>query len=89
MNAHALETQENAAADMVQQPKHYSSLDGSPIEAMDAVRAQLTKDQFAGWLHGNVAKYLWRYQLKGKPLEDLQKAQFLLAKLIDLHTPAD
>ena len=28
-------------------------------------------------------KYLWRFDYKGKPLEDLQKAKWYLDKLID------
>ena len=30
-----------------------------------------------------VVKYIWRSPLKGKPLEDLQKAQFYLNRLIE------
>jgi hypothetical protein len=34
-------------------------------------------------------KYLWRYQYKGKPLEDLQKAKWYLEKLINAQKKAD
>ena len=32
---------------------------------------------------GNAIKYVWRYRLKGRPLEDLQKAEWYLRKAID------
>jgi len=37
---------------------------------------------FKGYLKGNCMKYLWRYDYKGKPIEDLEKAQWYLAKLL-------
>ena len=36
-----------------------------------------------GYLEGNIVKYVARYKLKGKPLEDLLKARAYLDKLID------
>ena len=36
-----------------------------------------------GYLEGNIVKYVARYKLKGKPLEDLFKARAYLDKLID------
>ena len=29
-------------------------------------------------------KYLWRYKYKGKPLQDLQKAEWYLSRLISV-----
>lgn len=37
------------------------------------------------FLAAQVFKYVWRYQHKGKPLEDLQKAKFYLERLIAEH----
>jgi hypothetical protein len=37
---------------------------------------------FLGYLEGNTKKYLHRYRYKGKPVEDLKKAQWYLNKLI-------
>jgi hypothetical protein len=39
-------------------------------------------EAFAGYLKGSVTKYLWRYEKKGKPLEDLKKARWFLDRLI-------
>jgi len=85
LNAHASDKPDNAAADMVNRPAHYNSPSGSSIEAIDAVQAQLTREQYIGWLHGNAAKYLWRWQHKGRPCQDLEKAQFFIKRLIDLQ----
>jgi len=40
--------------------------------------------EFEGYCKGQVLKYLWRYRYKGKPLEDLKKAEWYLQLLI--HT---
>lgn len=64
--------------DPVNNPEHYTSGD---IECIDAIRASMTPEAFKGFLKGNVIKYLWRYQMKGKPIEDLQKAEWYLSRL--------
>jgi len=38
--------------------------------------------EFEGYCKGQVLKYLWRYRYKGKPLEDLRKAEWYLQLLI-------
>ena len=43
--------------DVVERPAHYASTD---IECIDAIRAQLTEDEWRGFLRGQVAKYNWR-----------------------------
>lgn len=63
--------------DMVNSPKHYNE---SGIECIDALEAMLGGG-FKSYLQGNIAKYLWRYKYKNG-LEDLQKAQWYLNKLI-------
>jgi hypothetical protein len=40
-------------------------------------------EQYFGYLKGNVMKYLWRYDYKEKPVEDLRKADWYLNRLID------
>ena len=64
--------------DMVNSPAHYASGD---IECIDAISASMTDDEFRGYLKGNVMKYLWRYENKGKPEEDLAKAEWYLHRL--------
>lgn len=43
----------------------------------------MSSTEFEGYCKGNILKYLWRYRYKGKPLEDLKKAQWYLQRLID------
>ena len=64
----------------VENPDHYNT--GS-IEAIEAIRASMDADQYFGYLKGNVMKYLWRYDYKEKPIEDLRKADWYLNRLID------
>jgi malate/lactate dehydrogenase len=42
----------------------------------------MSDEEFQGYCKGNAMKYLWRYKYKGKPVEDLKKAQWYLEKLI-------
>ena len=38
---------------------------------------------YEGYLQGDAMKYLWRYRLKGRPYEDLQKAAWYVARLAE------
>jgi len=60
-------------------PNHYKG----EIECIDAIKSSMTIEAFNGYLKGNVLKYMWRYEKKNK-VEDLQKAQWYLNKLIDV-----
>lgn len=66
-------------ADMVNNPSHYAD---SAIECIDAIAASMSRDAFLGYLKGNVQKYVWRYEKKAKPAEDLKKASWYLERLI-------
>lgn len=68
------------ADDNVNHPLHYTNGD---IECIDAIKASMTTSEFYGYLKGNVIKYLWRYQLKDDPIQDLKKAQWYLERLIE------
>ena len=63
--------------DMVNSPSHYNQ---SGIECITAIQAALGPN-FKYYLQGNIMKYLWRFDYKGKPLEDLDKAQWYLSAL--------
>ena len=65
--------------DMVNSPSHYNEFG---IVCIDAIQAA-TGSEFKSYLQGNIMKYLWRYRYKGKPVEDLQKAEWYLSRLID------
>ena len=64
--------------DQVNHPSHYT--DGS-IECIEALEAELTADEFRGYMKGNIAKYIWRERMKGG-VQSLKKAQWYLDRLI-------
>lgn len=65
--------------DMVNSPPHYNQ---TGIECIHAISAA-TNTGFKYYLQGNILKYLWRFDYKDKPLEDLEKAKWYLDKLIE------
>ena len=65
--------------DPVNSPAHYNR---KGVEAIDAIEASMSDEEFRGYCKGNAMKYLWRYQYKGKPVEDLKKCRWYLDKLI-------
>jgi hypothetical protein len=68
-----------AVVDNVNHPAHYIT-EGS-IECIEAIEAQLTPEEFRGYIKGNVAKYIWREKKKGGD-ESLRKAQWYLGRLV-------
>ena len=68
------------ASDLVNSPPHYNQ---AGIECIEAILAA-THEQREGYLQGKILKYVWRYDYKGG-LEDLQKAQWYLNKLIEVY----
>ena len=74
------------AEDNVNNPSHYNT--GS-IESIQYIESFLSQEEYRGFLRGNISKYLHRYNYKGKPLEDLKKAQWYLNRLIELEDKKD
>lgn len=70
-----LETQN----DLIDNQEHYTSNGIEPIELM---RSNFTKEEYEGFLQGNVLKYMLRYKKKNG-LEDLKKAKTYLTWLIE------
>lgn len=62
-------------SDPVNHPRHYNS-HPSGIECIDIA-------EHFNFNVGNAIKYLWRAGLKGDPFEDLEKAQFYIAREIE------
>lgn len=67
------------AIDMVNHPPHYTA---GGVECIDAIKSSMILDAFRGYLKGNIIKYMWRYEKKNM-LQDLEKAQWYLAKLAE------
>jgi hypothetical protein len=70
-----------SANDMQVGGEHYQS---KTIQPWDAMEAWMTKEQFKGFLWGNVIKYIARWQDKGG-VEDLRKARHYMDKLIEVQ----
>ena len=65
-------------ADAVNHPQHYTK---GGVECIDAIKASMTTEAFAGYCKGKVMKYIFRYENKGG-VEDLDKALVYLNWLI-------
>ena len=65
--------------DKVNNPKHYTF---GKVECLDAIESALTPEEYRGFLKGQIIKYTWRCDNKGKALEDNLKAEFYLRKLL-------
>lgn len=65
-------------SDLIDSQPHYKNQGIEPIELM---RQNFSKEEFAGFLQGNVLKYMLRYKDKNG-VEDLKKAKTYLTWLI-------
>lgn len=70
------------AEDVVNNPSHYKGNKG--IETIDFIENVLTREEFIGYLRGNVIKYQSRANLKGRKEEDLKKAKWYSDKLVEV-----
>jgi hypothetical protein len=64
--------------DCINHPPHYTS---GKIEVIDYIEDKLSREEFKGYLVGNILKYISRYKLKNG-VEDLKKAGWYLDRLI-------
>jgi hypothetical protein len=60
-------------------PIHYK---GNGVECIDAIKAQMSREEFLGYLRGNVTKYTFRMRQKGDPVENARKANWYLDRLM-------
>ena len=65
-------------------PPYYNA--GS-IECIDALNAMVESwhDPVAAVLAWQAVKYIWRSPFKGKPAQDIRKAQFYLSRLLEQY----
>ena len=59
--------------DNVNHPAHYTA---GGIECIDAIRAQLSDEEWRGFLRGQVAKYCWRLGRKDALEQDARKLRW-------------
>ena len=69
----------SVSEDNVNSPSHYGQ---GNIEAIEYIKDFLTKEEYIGYLRGNIAKYLHRWRYKNG-VEDLEKARVYLGWLIE------
>ncbi len=79
----AMKEAHTLSEDVVNNPKHYNT---GNIECIEAIEESMSSVAFKGYLKGNCMKYLWRYDYKGKQVEDLNKATWYLNKLTTIVT---
>lgn len=66
-------------SDLIDNQEHYTNNGIQPIEIM---KANMTKEQYYGFLYGNLQKYISRHEKKNK-LEDLKKAKTYLTWMME------
>lgn len=67
----------------VNHPAHYNQ---GKVECIDALEA--ATEGLAGldaFCTASAVKYLWRWKVKGTPVEDLKKARWYIDKLLERH----
>ncbi len=67
-------------------PVHYCQ---GNVECIEALEACLEREQFVGYLRGQVVKYIWRLGLKDAPAIDAAKAQWYCDKLVEVLSRDD
>ena len=68
--------------DYVNHPRHYN-INWKGDQAIETY--EYINSWEMGYAEGNIIKYVSRHKYKGKPLEDLRKAQWYLTKLIEQY----
>lgn len=76
------EKQQLIMGDAVKRPSHYMLEDGTEVK--NHIRSILGDEGFKSWAIGNAIKYVSRYKDKGKPIQDLKKAQENIQMVIDV-----
>lgn len=75
-------SKEDLMLDKVNSPPHYGQ---GNIECIEYIEDFLTKEEYIGYLRGNIAKYLHRWRYKNG-IEDLKKAEWYLKELIRVQS---
>ena len=78
-HSHDISYENERKHDNVHSPSHYKH---GKKETIEVIQDCMTDDEYHGYLKGNVLKYVSRYKFKGEPLQDLEKANWYLGRLI-------
>lgn len=71
--------EETTMTDLIDNQAHYKN---QGIEPIDIMKSNMTKEQYYGFLFGNLQKYITRHEQKNK-VEDLKKAKTYLTWMIE------
>lgn len=63
----------------INSPSHYTY---GGIETIDIIKSNLTKEEYIGFLKGNLIEYVTKVWKKGSEVEDYKKAIWYLSRLI-------
>ena len=66
------------------QPSYYTKYGFSPVDAFQ--RGLISKDEYVGFLKGNIIKYIVRAGKKGSTVEDLLKAKSYINYYLDMES---
>ena len=66
--------------DPVNKPAHYNLTGG--IECIDYIKQVLGNEGFVSYCHGNMIKYQHRYRYKQNSVQDIEKAEWYLNKML-------
>lgn len=72
---------EEHLSDLVNSPSHYNH---GNIETIDFIKESLSKEEYIGYLRGNIIKYQSRANYKNNKKEDLEKANWYSNKLMEV-----
>ena len=61
-----------------------SHYDKGGIEVLDVIKAKLTKEQYEGYVLGNIIKYSLRFNFKEQQVRDAEKMAVYSAQLAEL-----
>lgn len=72
--------------DIINRPAHYFR---GGIDVIGFAERQFSEEERRGFYRISALKYVTRFQDKGAPVKDLNKAKFFIDKLIELERGAD
>ena len=62
-------------------PPHYNN---GAMETIDVIKASMSKEEFRGYLKGNIVKYISRHMYKDEDVvKDVRKANWYMNRLIE------
>ena len=73
--------EEEAEAESIKDPINPIHYKGEGIACIDYIKERSSKEEFLGYLNGNLIKYLHRWKNKNG-VEDLRKARWYIERLI-------